>query len=311
MVSKIEQERLDRAYQSLIGLSVGDALGRHVKSASRKLNLDMAKNRQIPPEPWYWTDDTLMAMSIYSILRQYGEIRQDQLAHSFAWRFDGRNRGYGKGATALLKRIRKGEDWRTAASSSFGGQGSYGNGSGMRVAPLGAYFADDLDATAKQARLSSEITHMHPEGIAGATAVAIGAALAVQYKGKTPPTRSEFIREILPYIPSSEVKDKVQEAQSLPSDTTAREAAARLGNGKRISCQDTVPFVLWSAGEFLFDYEEAFWQTAHVGGDMDTTCAMVGGIVAAYTGMDQIPAKWLEHREALPDWAFEDEIGGQ
>jgi ADP-ribosylglycohydrolase len=250
-----------------------------------------------------------MTMSIYSILRQYGEIRQDQLAHSFAWRFDGRNRGYGKGAAALLKQIRKGEDWRTASHSSFGGQGSYGNGSGMRVAPLGAYFADDPKTVVAQARLSSEITHTHSEGVAGAIAIAIGAAFAVHYKGKTRPTRSEFIGGLLPFTPASEVKDKTQEAQSLPDGTSAREAAARLGNGKRVSCQDTVPFVLWSAGEFLHDYEEAFWQTASVGGDMDTTCAMVGGIVAAYTGTDHIPAKWIEYRESLPDWPFEDVNG--
>jgi ADP-ribosylglycohydrolase len=39
-------------------------------------------------------------------------------------------------------------------------------------------------------------------------------------------------------------------------------------------------------------------------GDIDTNCAMVGGIVANYTGSDGIPAEWLRRREPLPAWAF-------
>jgi ADP-ribosylglycohydrolase len=39
-----------------------------------------------------------------------------------------------------------------------------------------------------------------------------------------------------------------------------------------------------------------------VGGDVDTTCAITGGIVAAYTGLDGIPADWLSAREPLPGW---------
>lgn len=50
----------------------------------------------------------------------------------------------------------------------FYGQGSYGNGAAMRVAPLGAYFADDLALATQQARLSAEVTHAHAEGLIGA-----------------------------------------------------------------------------------------------------------------------------------------------
>ncbi len=48
----------------------------------------------------------------------------------------------------------------------------------MRVAPLGAYFADDLPCLVTEARASAEITHAHPEGQAGAIAVAVAAAWA-------------------------------------------------------------------------------------------------------------------------------------
>ena len=58
---------------------------------------------------------------------------------------------------------------------------------------------------------------------------------------------------------------------------------------------------------YLDNFEEALWQTISVGGDADTTGAMVGGIVAAYGGQACIPQAWLERCEPLPDWALEDE----
>ena len=62
-----------------------------------------------------------------------------------------------------------------------------------------------------------------------------------------------------------------------------------------------MPFALWSAARGLGDYEQAFWATAQVGGDVDTTCAIVGGVVAAGEA-GAPPAEWLERTEALPDW---------
>ncbi|GAB4455219.1 MAG: hypothetical protein OHK0029_10960 [Armatimonadaceae bacterium] len=80
-------------------------------------------------------------------------------------------------------------------------------------------------------------------------------------------------------------------------------AAGILGNGILVSAQDTVPFCLWSAGEKLDNFAEATWQTVTGFGDRDTTCAIVGGIVAAYVGTEGIPADWIASREPLPDWA--------
>ncbi len=66
-----------------------------------------------------------------------------------------------------------------------------------------------------------------------------------------------------------------------------------------MSAQDAVPFCLWSAAYRLDHFEEALWRTAKGGGDCDTTCAIVGGIVAL--SAQAIPAAWPEHREALPE----------
>ncbi len=82
----------------------------------------------------------------------------------------------------------------------------------------------------------------------------------------------------------------------------AHGAVRRLGNGSRVSAQDTVPFALWCAARHLRDYQAALWQTVQGGGDTDTTCAMVGGIVAARVGRAGIPQAWLAAREPLPAW---------
>jgi hypothetical protein len=76
-----------------------------------------------------------------------------------------------------------------------------------------------------------------------------------------------------------------------------------LGNGSRITSPDTVPFALWCAARHLDDYAEALWTAASAGGDNDTNCAIVGGIVGSANGVAGIPRAWLAAREPL-DWPY-------
>jgi len=62
-----------------------------------------------------------------------------------------------------------------------------------------------------------------------------------------------------------------------------------------------VPFCVWVAGRYLDSYEDALWETVSVLGDMDTNCAIVGGIVAAHVGVAGIPDTWIDSREPLPE----------
>jgi ADP-ribosylglycohydrolase len=287
------EQRLIRARESLEGLSVGDAFG------------ELHGYRHIPliKGTWYFTDDTNMALSIYEVLRECGEIDQDKLEASYGEHYDPQ-RGYGPAMHMLLRQFKAGYHWHHIAKKLFNNSGSFGNGSAMRVAPVGAYFADDLSKAAEQAAKSAEVTHAHSEGIAGAIAVAVAAAHAYNLRGHDAPTRPDFIDAVLPYVPESEVKDGIVKARNLADGSDMRAAVGALGNGSYVSCQDTVPFVLWCVGEAMYDYEEALWLCASGGGDRDTTCAMVGGIVACYTGIENIPQLWRDRREPLPDWAL-------
>ena len=299
------QDQIRRARTSLEGLSVGDAFG-ETFFVNPDLVEGLITQRALAARTWNYTDDTLMAMSVFSVLRQHGYVNQPALARSFAERYD-RTRGYGPAMHRLLWEIKCGEDWSERASSLFGGQGSFGNGAAMRVAPVGAFFADDLDAVVAQAAQSSVITHTHDEAIAGAIAVAVAVAVAHNLgNSRATPGRSEFLDLVLPHIPESEVRSKIRQARDMSANASVQFAVSVLGNGVKVSAQDTVPFALWCAGEHLSNYEEALWLTVSGLGDRDTTCAIVGSIVASHTGTAGIPAEWLNARERLPSWPFEE-----
>ena len=298
---------IERAEAVLEGLTTGDAFGDMLSPNQDKAAEVLAK-RSLPsrPAPWRWTDDSNMAFSIVAVLRKYGEINQEALAQSFANRYD-ITRGYGPSVHRRLRAIREnGESWQVATHAEYA---SYGNGGAMRVAPLGAYFADNIEKVIEQARLSSEVTHAHPEGIAGTIAVAVATAYACQLRGKNAPDRRAFLDMILPHVPDSEVHEKIRHARNLAPNASIQLAASALGDGRFITAQDTVPFVLWCAGEVLVEpYEEALWFTLSKSGDRDTNCAMVGGIVTAYAGLDSIPALWRQKRESYPQWFLDGEL---
>ncbi|MFB7718781.1 ADP-ribosylglycohydrolase family protein [Nocardia sp. NPDC056100] len=294
---------IELAFDSLQGLSVGDALGAQFFVPGSSLSNLLAG--QPPAPPWPWTDDTEMACSVYSEIRDRGHIDRDALAAVFADRCEP-YRGYGAGSVVVLHEIRDGRPWAEAAGAAFGGRGSWGNGAAMRVAPLGAYFAEDLDRAAAQAALSAEVTHRHPEAIVGAMAVAVAAGYAAASRGK-PCAPDELLDAVQPYLVDGRTADGIHRARKLLGRSVV-EAAYDLGNGAQVSAQDTVPFTLWAAASFLTDYPAAITACVEAGGDADTTAAIVGGIVAAHTGIGNrgvirgIPDQWLTAREPLPNW---------
>ncbi|MDI5966397.1 ADP-ribosylglycohydrolase family protein [Streptantibioticus silvisoli] len=295
-------ERFRRALASLRGLSVGDALGSQFFVPA---NYPALQRRELPPGPWQWTDDTEMACSVLAVLAASdggGDLDQDALAHAFAEHHDF-DRGYGPAVNRMLRLVRQeGADWRTLAAALFNGQGSWGNGAAMRVAPLGAWYADDPQRAARQGELSALTTHTHPEGVAGAMAVAAAAALVAGPDGPCSPV--SLLTAVLELVPPSSVRAGLLRARGILDYADVSTVAAVLGCGRRTTAHDTVPFALWAAARHLDDFEGAFWATAGAGGDVDTTCAIVGGVLSSRpTGTP--PDTWLHRTEPLPAWTPE------
>ncbi len=293
--------RMARARLALDGLSVGDALGEQffIPPNRHRLFADLSS---VPPGSWLYTDDTEMALGILEVLDRHGRIDQDDLARTFGrrWKIEPR-RGYGPGAYRLLSALAIGADWRRESKLLFSGNGSFGNGSAMRVAPVGAYFADDYAAVVREASRSAEVTHRHPEGIAGGVAIAVAAAFAVQNRERLtdPAERRKLFDTVLDLTPPGDTRDGIEKARGIELTANPRSAAGWLGNGTKVTCPDTVPFCLWAIAAFFTNYERAVWETIRVGGDMDTNSAIVGGVVALATGPEGIPAEWLTRREEL------------
>jgi ADP-ribosylglycohydrolase len=277
--------RLALALESLAGLSVGDALG----------SLASPDFSDLPPGPWRWTDDTEEACCVVAVLAE-GDFDRDTFADLLGRRYDP-GRGYGRGAVVMLRQIREGLPWPIAAAAAFDGQGSAGNGAAMRAAPLGAWHADSLAHAAVQGARAAEVTHAHAEGIAGGVAVTVAAAAAAA--GRLDGQRPELLATVAAHVGDGQVRDGLVRARRF---ARREEAAQELGNGTRALARDTVPFALWVADRFLDDYPGALAACVAAGGDVDTTCAIAGGVVAAYTGLDGIPPHWLSSREALPGW---------
>jgi len=286
------------ACESLLGLSVGDALGAKLEGAP--FDAGRLDGSFAPDGLSRWTDDTQMALGIVETLLAAGTMEQDLLATTFGRRFESW-RGYGPGMHVVLPRLRSGESWTGLREAVFP-RGSFGNGSAMRVAPLGAYFHDaPVDTVVVEAERSAEVTHAHEEALTGAAAVAVAAWLAARSRSRPAPTFDElFSATRAPLDPASRVSRRVDAARELGASASLDVAVAELGNGSKLSCADTVPLALWIAFRHLDDFPTATLHAMAAGGDTDTVAAGVGGVVAARVGIDGIPEEWREAVEPIP-----------
>ena len=335
-------DAVGRARLSLEGLSVGDAFGEcfffspdlvfkliragvmpgppYDPERIEEYMMDQCQAlREVPATPpWKWTDDTAMALAIVQVLEAHQTVEPEALARAFGRRYlKEPARGYGSAMHTLLPDLAHGGDWKGLSAALFEGRGSYGNGAAMRVAPVGAFFADDLGRCALEARRSALVTHAHEQGVAGAVAVAVAAGAAWQLRAKIASSAAleagedeaegarqklsgEFFELILPHVPPGAVRDGIECGRDMPlwGEIAVDEVTEMLGNGGEVTAQDTVPFVLWCASQRLDSYEDALWIVVSGLGDRDTTSAMVGGIVSL-SSRTPIPANWISSREPL------------
>jgi ADP-ribosylglycohydrolase len=137
---------------------------------------------------------------------------------------------------------------------------SFGNGSAMRVSPVGWAF-DTLEETLEAAKLSAEVTHNHPEGIKGAQATA--ACIFMARTGKSKHEIKEYIEQTFGYN-LSRTCDEIRPDYQFD-----------------VTCQGSVPESLIAFLEST-DFENAIRLAVSLGGDADTMGAITGGIAEAF-----------------------------
>lgn len=139
---------------------------------------------------------------------------------------------------------------------------SWGNGSAMRVSPIG-WVAKDIDWAMEEADRSAKVTHNHPEGIKGAQAVAVAVFMA--RSGKTKIEIKETISMRFGY----NLDRKIEHIRP----TYAFE----------VSCQESVPEAIIAFLEST-DFTDAIILAISLGGDSDTIASIAGAIAHAYYG---------------------------
>lgn len=278
----------NRLKESMKGLAIGDAIGRQAFLETSILHHD-----NLPAKPLEYTDDTRMALALCRVLLTHHEVQPDELAKRFAADFQEEpERGYGAVAYYILHQIASGTPWQEASTSVYGGTGSKGNGAAMRVAPLGAFFADQPNRVLEQAELSALPTHAHPEGIAGAQVLAWTTSVLFNSPNEN---ETRLFASILEGLSGNPLLARLEEARQLGS-CSARVAGETLGAGEQILASDTVPLAVWLAVHHRHDFKTAIVQTVEAcpspEADVDTLCAMVGGMVAPLC-FDSIPEQWM------------------
>jgi ADP-ribosylglycohydrolase len=207
-----------------------------------------------------FTDDTVLTAAVADalMLRHSGQGRiQDaraarrlytQKLRAYGRRY--RNAGYGQLFAKWLD------------SESTRGYRSYGNGSAMRVSPVGFAF-DDLADVLREAKLSAAVTHNHREGIKGAQVIASAVYLA--RTGSDKEAIRAFIEDRFGYSLRQRL-DQIRPNYKFDS-----------------SCQGSVPYAIIAFLESR-DFEDAIRKAISLGGDSDTLASMAGAIAHAFYG---------------------------
>ena len=223
----------------LLGAVAGDVIGsvyeaHPVKSIDFRLFCDASR----------FTDDTVMTVAHCDWLLNGGDL--SRVMQGYGRRYQ--HRGYG----GMFRK------WIWTENPQP--YKSYGNGSAMRVSPIGWAFKT-LEETLVVAKQSAEVTHNHLEGIKGAQAVAASVYLARIGKSK------------------QEIQEYVETTFGYNLDRTCDEI--RVGYKFDVTCQGSVPESIIAFLEST-DYENAIRLAISLGGDADTMAAIAGGIAEAY-----------------------------
>lgn len=296
---------------SLVGTGVGDAVGAGFEGW-RMVEPEEVKSAADRRDVLTYTDDTHMMIGMAESLAENQGFDGEHMAHTFMENFEREPwRGYGPGPPRIFRLIRAGEAWDRVAERLYRG-GSYGNGSAMRIAPVGVLYHDDLAGLREVAYRSSQITHSHELGKEGAALQGCAVALAANLDPAVALNPRQFLAELDGFIHHEVYKQKLDKAADLLSETDRATVAGELGTG--IEAFNSVPAAVYSFVSHSRSFEEAVLFAVSLGGDTDTIGAMTGAISGAYLGIGSIPDKWrmkLENRlyiEELAEKLYEIDI---
>ena len=246
----------------MIGSIIGDIIGSIWEGKQSK-----SKDVELFTEYNTFTDDTALTLAVAEAILEKTDYQSQIIRYYKKYPYA----GYGH----MFK------EWANASSPQP--YKSYGNGSAMRVSPIG-YAFDDLESVLQEARKSAEITHNSPDGIAGAKAIALAVFMAREGSSKNE-IRAQISKRF-----RFEIRDSVEALKRFNAETWGF-------NGS--STRESIPVALLCFLDST-DFEDTIRNALYLGGDTDTIACMAGGIAQAF--YRDIP-EWIltESRNRLND----------
>ncbi len=230
-------------YNKILGGIVGDIIG-----STREWNNVKTEDFELFPDGSRFTDDTVMTLAV-------AEWLMTDPAHSE------------RGLVECMQRL-----GRKYPNAGYGGMfrrwlvtdnpkpyNSFGNGSAMRVSPVGLY-ANSMEEALELARITASVSHNHPEGIKGAQAI----AAAIYLK------RTEM------FDVKGKIKRFVENHFGYNLDIDLREI--RQDYTFDVTCQGSVPIAIMAYLQEQYRAEEAIRLAVSMGGDSDTIGCMTASI---------------------------------
>jgi len=300
---------LDKFQGSLLGLAIGDTLGRPFEG---KLRSEIYSNFNSFEEFIQnkknlfktYTDDTQLTLhTAEALIRGNGFNLNNFISEYVKW-LDDPPIGAGYGCISSIKKLKYGIPWEEAASNSGG------NGTAMRIAPIGLFYYKDLKGLKFAAIKSSILTHSHPAASAGSIVIARAIAYLIDKDPKIKFSVDQFFDVIKSSISGSqeaiweeflEILDKLKSNLHISMEAGLIKFS-QVGVKSPFFIEDylghafvhpyTISTVVCSIFIFLKklnSFKDCIFELATAGGDSDTVGAIGGALAGAYFGLKNIP----------------------
>lgn len=333
-------DRNDKALGALLGLAVGDALGTTLEFSRPQAAVttgfpakmtgpltDVVGGGPFNVAVGQTTDDTQMATALAASLAEHKGYNPSDVARRYQiWRANAFDIG-GQTSSGIgrIPATSKGEEYQAGYLSWCTGRDSAGNGSLMRTAPIGVYFADNAEERTRVSVLDSMMTHADPRCLLACAAYNWSIACAIRTENATAgqlfraagagiEAALSFIRATFPtYYKETELEGAREDLYTdleagLDDDPKLFGCGSPCIHGSAGFVRTAFRYAYWSL-RHATAYDEAIIDVVNRGGDADTNGAIVGGLLGAYFGEQGIPQLWrdkvltaLSDRPSSPWW---------
>jgi ADP-ribosyl-[dinitrogen reductase] hydrolase len=299
---------LDKFRGSLLGVAIGDTLGHPFEGVLREIiqskfnNFEEYINNNKRLFNTY-TDDTQLTIHTAKALIEGEGFKLNYLINEYINWLDDPPIGAGYGCITAAQKMKYGISWKESASNSGG------NGTTMRIAPIGLLFCKDLDKLKEVAIQSSLLTHSHPAATAGALIIARAIAYLIDKNPEEGFSIDDFFNSIISSISGSQDKIWMEFLDLLEKLRLNLHLSIEAGLIKFSQAGVKSPYfiepylgkafihpytistvicVLFIFLKKLGTFKECIYELTTAGGDTDTAGAIGGSLAGAYFGMENV-----------------------